>query len=512
MLNLLKMNIKLINQRPLFDSAGNELNFAISAKSAPTNLTSEPVIGTGITYNVSYPFSVFSGSSELIISADTINSGRLYVGYGTLPSDASGNTAPLPLGDQYFGWVEFSKMPADQCVWINLSNVDLVGMPLTLSGSSGWSLGYKNSMADLQNDLATAFPGAVIECSGGNKKIVGPDIIQSAYTSFDSYFSSLSSATANLCINTDTLSDGNQKQFIGSFNNNLGAIVLFSAPSDMIVIYYSALTSDIVYRCDGSTLYYNGNEYPVNRSGSTDSDITTNSVFRNLLIGFNEGYFEPYPTYTSDGLNYSLNYSFLKPFGKDGKVGNMYAKMIHDNSNSYGFPYADSNLKTLIQAPLTDSITLTVIPDNLSGYCYQNDEQSTQNSPGDGFFQFSFGSGCQSLGNINIGNCNYPATTSYAGNGGFLPQVTEFVPMVFNCTGGTKQHIWINPGTLEYSMYDASGKPCIIYDVSKTANVPQKNYITAETASKEIVLTGVMLAWGGTSQWNPEADNAVRPS
>jgi len=506
------MTIRLINYRDLYDSAGNELNFAISAKSAPVNLQSNPVInypynvnGNPIQYNVSYPFSVFpSGSTQIIeITMDFIDSGRFYFAYGQMPLDASGNIAPLPLGDQYYGWIEFSRLPTDNCVWINLSNVDLVGLPLALSGSSGWSLGYKKSINNIVNKLSSTFSGAVISVQDF-RKVIGPNIIPSAYTTFDSFFDILSQNNAQLCINTDTLSDGTQKQFKGGFNNELGAIILSSSTSDNLIIYYSAITSDIIYRCDGASLYYNGVEYPENRSGNTDSVITTNSLFRNILIGLNEGYFEVNPSY-SNNINYSVNYSYLKPFGVSGHTGNMYAKILHETSNSYGFPYADSNLKTLIQAPLNDLISLNIIDDNLKAYCYQNDEEATQNSPGSGFYQFGFGADCGGLGNVNIGNCNYPASTNISGTGGFLPFVTEYVPMIFNLSSKEQKYIWINPSTLDYKMVDSDGNACLIYSSGASA-IPQINDIT-NTAGQ---VTGQKLTWGGGISWNPKANSAVK--
>jgi hypothetical protein len=500
------MKIQLINNRPQFDAKGNELNFAISANSAPQGLVSSPVInslsGGPIQYNISYPFSVFEGSNDITISMDFIDSGRIYFGYDTLPTNVAGVIAPIPDGNQYYGWVELSRKAADMCVWINLSNVDIVGMPLTLSGSSGWSLGYKNSVNDLINDISTAFPGAVVT-GETRSRIVGPDIRPGAYTSFDTYFNKLSNAGAKLCINSDTLSSGNQEVFTGGFSKSKGAITMHSCSGNEIVIFYTAITSDIIYKGDGATLYLNGVEYPENRPGKSDSVIMTNSVFRNIIIGLNEGYFEISPKY-SKGVNYSVNYSYLKPFGKSGNIGNMYAKMVHDCSNSYGFPYADSNLKTLIQAPLTDLITLTVIGDNVSGYCYQNNEVSTQNSPGYGYNQLGIGCCSNTLGNINIGNCNYPATTDIAGAGGFLPYVTQYVPMIFNGAGG--KYIWIKPSTLDFSAVDAYGNSCFIYPGGAAAP-PIITYISGATGS----VIGQKLTWGANVSWNPAAGSAVKP-
>lgn len=500
------MKIKLNNLRAQYDANGNELNFAISANVAPQGLVSNPVINYGggaIQYNVSYPFSVFGGSDDISISMDFIDSGRIYFGYGTLPTNVAGVIAPIPDGNQYYGWVELSRKPTDMCVWINLSNVDIVGMPLTLSGSSGWSLGYKKSANDLINDISTAFPNAVVT-GESRSRVVGPDIRPDAYKSFDSYFSRLSIPNTKLCINSDTLSTKTQQIFKGGFNNKKKNISLTSDSGNTFVVYYSAITSDIIYKGDGATLYFNGIEYPQNRSGKTDSEIMSNSVFRNIIIGLNEGYFEPKPAY-SDGVNYSVNYSYLTPFGTSGKVGNMYAKMVHECSNSYGFPYADSNLKTLIQAPLTDLITLTVIGDNTSGYCYQNNEVSTQNSPGYGFNQMGIGTSSNTLGNIMIGNCNYPATTDVTGTGGFLPYVTQYVKMKF--MGASGNYIWVKPSTLDFSATDASGNTCFIFS-NDTPATPTIVPIYGQGNN----LIGNKLAWGAGVSWNPVAGNAVKPS
>jgi hypothetical protein len=437
---------------------------------------------------------------------DFINSGRLYFGYGMLPQNVAGVIAPLPDGNQYFGWIELSRMPTDRCVWINLSNVDIVGLPLTLSGSSGWSLGYKKSANDLINDISTAFPGAVVT-GETRSRVVGPDMAPDAYTSFDTYFNELSNAGAKLCINSDALSTGKQEVFNGMFNLVASAITLTSCVGNDITIFYTAITSDIIYKGDGATLYLNGVEHPENRSGATDSDVMTNSVFRNIIIGLNEGYFEVNPSY-SNGINYSVNFSYLKPFGVSGDTGNMYAKMVHECSNSYGFPYADSNLKTLIQAPLTDLITLTIIDDDTSNYCYQDNEVSTQNSPGYGYNQLGIGSGSNSLGNIRIGNCNYPATTNIAGIGGFLPYITEYVKMRFLGTGGTDDnYIWVKTSNLEFGCTDISGNTCLLYS-NLTPAPPAVMNLYGITGN----VIGQCLTWGAGIIWNPAAGNAVKPT
>jgi hypothetical protein len=45
----------------------------------------------------------------------------------------------------------------------------------------------------------------------------------------------------------------------------------------------------------------------------------------------------------------------------------VYAQIMHETSNSYGFPYADANLKTLLVAAIDSPITLTILKDEETG-------------------------------------------------------------------------------------------------------------------------------------------------
>ena len=438
---------------------GKELNFAISS----SNNSSDPV--TIITSNAtiplsaetSFPLSVFQGDT-IDIGMNFIRSGRMYFGYGDLPVNDKGKIAPTPEGNQYYGWIEFSRLSTDNCVWINLSNVDIIGLPIALS-SSTWSLGYKKSIESIKNDLKTLYPKAAISADC-HTVIVGPNIDSNPYPSFDDYLNRLYNAEVGLCINSDTLSDGTQKQFIGSFVSDPSpCISLVSNSGDTFTLMASEFNTDIIYKGDGGKLIYNGSEVDQNQSGSTDDIICANSVFRNLVIGLNEGYLESNPLY-SKGVNYSLNYSFLNPFGKSGDKGSMYAKIIHENSNSYGFAYADSNLKTLIQSELGESIEIYILKDDdNSGLCYKDDQRSTTNSPTYGSLQFGIGGGSSSLGDIMIGNCNYPAS-EVGGYGGYLPYVNSWQKMCFGSNG----YIWINCVTMEvvdYYMEGGEKKPCL---------------------------------------------------
>ena len=315
----------------------------------------------------------FTANPSHSFSAETLVGSRLYVGYGTLPP------APDPNSNQYYGWIEFSRNETDPGVWLNLSNVDIVGLPLALSGKLAgngqtFSLGYKTPVKDIVVDLkARALtqqsPAVVKDCGGGRTKIVAPNIQFPFYRSYDEYLNTLTTAGAKLTIKTDTPIGAASKTFTGAFTTgtyqelaNTGPILTLTSGSDSFQILKSQFTTEYLYRCDGGTIIYDGATLPQNRpdnGGQDASAVYTNSLFRNLCIGINEGYF------TADGPNDSTAFSADKPF-QNGQ-GNVYARIIHETSNSYGFPYADANLKTLLVAAVDTPITLTILKDDEAG-------------------------------------------------------------------------------------------------------------------------------------------------
>jgi hypothetical protein len=312
----------------------------------------------------------FAGNPSHSFSAETLVGSRLYVGYGAMPP------APDPNSNQYYGWVEFSRNKADKGVWLNLSNVDIVGLPLTLNGKMAddgnpFSLGYKKSVKDIISDMKTRAltrqdPAVVKDCGGGRTKIIAPNIQFPFYRGYDDYLNTLTIAGAKLTIQTDTPIGETSKTFKGTFSKgryrdlaNTGPILTITSGTDTFQILKNQFTTEYLYRCDGGTIVFNGVTLPQNRpdnAGHDASAVYTNSLFRNLCIGINEGYF------TADGPNDSTKFSSDKPFGNG--QGNVYAQIIHETSNSYGFPYADANLKTLLVAAIDSPITLTILRDD----------------------------------------------------------------------------------------------------------------------------------------------------
>ena len=470
------MKIKIVNDR----GADQELYLL---------LTGDKQTGiSGITPNTSIKLSdLLVTNPSLEINIESIEGARLYVGYGAFPS----NNAPIPDGEQYYGWIEFTKKANETEVWLNLSNVDMTGLPLTLAGTdtanTAFTLGYKKSITDIISIMkntalqpATDVNSAYIMCATGQPKIVGPNGAPNSYASYESYISNLNTNKAPLVITSDTPKDGSPKVFTGSFMNVQDGtdvmISLKSAEGDTFEVLKSQFTTEICYRCDGGTLIYNGATVDQNQSPQNTNDkMFANSTFRNILIGINEGYF------TADGPNKSLDFPGQVPFSTG--QGSNYAKVLHENSNSYGFPYADSNLKVLITASPSDIITMNICTDT-EAKGYNNNTNDSANQPTSGQFQFGIGANSSSLGMITIGGWRYIANKDGA-YGGFLPALTEWTKMTFE---GPGKYIWIK----------TTGDGLISADNCFNTGTPTYN--------------NKILTWGAGVVWNSETESPTKPT
>jgi hypothetical protein len=413
---------------------------------------------SGITPSIYTPISSIP-NNELII--EYIDSGRLYFTQG-LPTD----NPPTPNGDTYYGWVEFSQKKSD-CIngvsqfWINLSNVDIFGLPLSISGTDinneVFSLGYASGATQTIEYLGKKFPKAISK-AGLFNKILAPNIEPYAYLSFNTYLGGLIKSGAKMTIISDTTSSGTTQTFKGGFVNNydksLSGTVIVSLVDDKqntFKITDTNLTSDIIYKCDGGSIYYNNIKLPQNRSGKTDNEIVTNSVFREIVLGLNEGYFIP---------NGNVNSCYFPTYTPFLNGGNKYAEEIHKCSNSYGFPYADSNLKVLITATASTSSPVTItICDDITPFGFTNNSISTNNAPTCDDYTFGIGTG-SSVGDIQIGSCTYTAgpNGTYGNN---LPSYSGWTQMYFS---GKTSYIWVlTSGNKSKVIYtDNEGNDCFI--------------------------------------------------
>jgi len=414
-----------------------------------------------------------SGIANSRISFDTITSGRLYIGLGKFPNP------PTPDGPDYFGWIEFTKTAADTCIWVNLTNVDLAGLPLALAGTdtSGkpFSLGlnapmtgtpHKTTVLSKLEALLTPKQTAKIKTKTGQTKILSPTTSPHSYDSLEPYLETLCAASAPLSIRSDTPKEGKAVRFTGSFQKagqpSDVAVSLTGDNGKTLEITKANLSGPILFRCDGGKLIYDGKIYPQNRTpgndpgSDEDARTITNSTFRELMVGLNQGYF------TKDGPNDNTQFAGLEAFASG--HGNSFAKVIHELTNSYGYPYADSNLKVQVTAAVDRPLTLTIIPDT-EAYGYSADAGAPQkNQPNSGTYQFGIGAGSGALGPIKIGNWVYPASKS-GSFGGFLPDLPDWARLEF--TGlGPGHYIYIRNGEI----HEGS---CLSAAVAWTDNVAQ---------------------------------------
>ena len=443
---------------------------------------------SGITPNTSVKLSdLLITNPTLEIDIESIEGARLYVGYGAFPSD----NAPIPDGEQYYGWIEFTKKADETEVWLNLSNVDITGLPLTLTGTdtanNAFSLGYKKSITEIISIMkttalqpATETNSAYITCTTGQPKIVGPNVSPNSYASYNTYINNLNTNKTPLVITSDTPDGGTSKVFTGSFmnaQNDTDVIIsLKSAEGDTFEVLKNQFTTEICYRCDGGTLIYNGTTVDQNQSPQNTNDkMFANSTFRNILIGINEGYF------TVGGPNKSLDFPGDVPFATG--QGSDYAKVLHENSNSYGFPYADSNLKVLITALPSETITMNICTDT-EAKGYNSDTDNSANQPTSGEFQFGIGANSSALGMITIGGWRYKANKDGA-YGGFLPELTEWTKMIFE---GPEKYIWIK----------TTGDGFISADNCFNTGTP--------------TYTNKVLTWGAGVEWKSGTESPTKPT
>lgn len=340
-------------------------------------LTGDSISGvSGIVPGVATPLSSLSNAS---FSLQSISNGRLYVGLGnTLP------VPPTPTCGTYYGYIELSLAEGAQTASVNLSNVEVLGLPLSLSGTqlagtatSSFSLGYKTAMTPmmingLRNSvLKKAGVNAIVTTSTGEQMGISPAFLSQAYQLMDTYVDSLATAGAPVSIASATLPDGTAETFTGAFQKAAGndgvVLHLTGDQGDTMALTRTNLASSIIYRCGGGALMFNGKavlqvQKPKSgQNGLTLAQTISNSVFASLMTGLNEGYF------TTAGPNDSTTFSSQTPFANG--QGNLYAQFIYNNSNAYGYACASSQLKTVIAADISNPVTVTILTDT-SAYGY----------------------------------------------------------------------------------------------------------------------------------------------
>ncbi len=327
------------------------MKITITNKSAVTNasnifvmLTGNSFKGSGITKDTSTPLSSLTNNS---FEVSQIDSGRLYISYYTkLPAH------PVPTSDNYYGYIELT-IGADNILWTDLSSVDVFGVPMSMK-LGATKLGYSKSHNIIVQEIATALGGtngtAVQRKNGkGNTKVVGANVLYMNQPSYDSYLKLLKGKSLTIkSLPTSPL----KYNFTGTFDSKGGVSLASTSPKLTFEIPAADLTNKTMYLSNGDCKY-NG----VTRNAMSPND-TCAAVYRDVMVGINEGYF------SATGKNDSSLFPTMTPFASG--HGNAYAKVIHEGSDSYGYPFSDLNLKTLIKVPVTatSTLALTILADD----------------------------------------------------------------------------------------------------------------------------------------------------
>jgi len=327
------------------------MKITITNKSAVTNpkeifllLTGANFTGSGISEGTPIALSSLTNNS---FDLTMIESGRLYISYYVkLPAN------PVPTSNNYYGYIELT-LGTNNVLWTDLSSVDVFGVPIAMTLGSH-KLGYSKSHNKIVQDIATALGGtngtAVQRKNGkGNTKVVGANVLFMNQPSYDRYLKTLSGKSLTIkSLSTSPL----KYNFTGKFNTNGSISLASTSPKLTFEIPAADLTNKTIYLSNGNCIY-NG----VKRNAMTPND-TCAAVYRDVMVGINEGYF------SATGSNDSSLFPKMTPFASG--HGNAYAKAIHEGSDSYGYPFSDLNLKTLIQVPVTNAsnLELTILKDD----------------------------------------------------------------------------------------------------------------------------------------------------
>lgn len=330
------------------------MKITISNKSAVTKpneifllLTGNSFKGSGITVGQSTPLSSLTNNS---FDVTQIDGGRLYISYYTaLPAN------PAPTSDNYYGYIELT-LGTDSVLWTDLSSVDTFGVPIAMELGTT-KLGYSKSHNTIVSEIAAALGGtngtAVQRKNGkGNTKVVGANVLYMNQPSYAPYLKTLQGKSLRI---KNVKDSPISYDFTGTFGSKGGVSLKSTSPALTFEIPAADLTDETIYLSNGSCVYNK-----VTRNAMSPND-TCAAVYRDVMVGINEGYF------SATGKNDSSLFSTMTPFANG--FGNAYAKIIHEGSDSYGYPFSDKNLKTLLKVPVTASsnLALTILADDATG-------------------------------------------------------------------------------------------------------------------------------------------------
>jgi len=327
------------------------MKITITNKSAVTDsskifllLTGNGFQGSGIKVGQSTSLSSLTNNS---FDLTQIDNGRLYISYYTaLPAN------PAPTSDNYYGYIELT-LGTNGVLWTDLSSVDTFGVPIAMElGTTklGYSKSHNTIVSEIVKALGTTNGKAVQRQNGkGNTKIVGANVLYMNQPSYATYLKTLRGKPLTI---KNVPTSPIPYNYTGKFDTTGGVSLTSTSPKHTFEIPATDLNDKTIYLSNGSCVY-DGHK----RNAMSPND-TCAAVYRDIMVGINEGYF------SATGKNDSSLFPTMTPFANG--HGNVYAKVIHEGSDSYGYPFSDKNLKTLLKVPVTatSNLKLTILADD----------------------------------------------------------------------------------------------------------------------------------------------------
>ena len=261
----------------------------------------------------------------------------------------------------------------------NLSSVDQLGFALGLKaiskgGATLQSVGYKSSFLDIYNKIENETVESIPQSFS---RLVSPLHIDKAdQPNLDAYLKSLDGQIINLEGNYDGSKDAGGKthaaaHFSYTCNFKHDDVVLKANPGSGIQHDISIPNfADMIFPCEGA-FNVEGSDAGANRNGKGDKvgfNDPWSTVVRNFLVGFNVGFFgfkEKRGEYVYDCNNswdWEDDFAFKNTF-KGGPCWNEYARIISENSNSYGFPFSDVLGRPLVNLSEASKLQIRVFDD-----------------------------------------------------------------------------------------------------------------------------------------------------
>ncbi|MFN0054911.1 MAG: beta-1,3-glucanase family protein [Planctomycetales bacterium] len=120
--------------------------------------------------------------------------------------------------------------------------------------------------------------------------------------------------------------------------------------------------ADAIYSNDGTYYLVNGTTETPHKV--SDNDVYS-AIYRDLLAGFALGYVNSVYPNNSNSSTWWAKLPFASARGGKDTYFNQYASAIQLNSDAYGFPFADTQKKVLLDLNQSKKLRITILPDDI---------------------------------------------------------------------------------------------------------------------------------------------------